>query len=76
MDGTNYPWLGGFRDVWVRAGSNVRIPRSARTPLDVKWTLNCPKFTSTKTTITVVCGGVDVTATFLSPVEVCAASNL
>ena len=28
------------------------------------------KFTSTKTIITMVCGGVDLTATFLSPIEV------
>jgi len=38
--------------------------------LDVKWSLNPPKFTSTRTTITMTCGSVDLTATFLSPIEV------
>jgi len=38
--------------------------------LDIKWTLNPSKFTSTRTIFTMTCGGVDLTATFLTPIEV------
>jgi len=67
-------WMGPGSSYAVQKGMAVCTPPSIRASLDAKSMLNPSKFTSTKTIITVTCGGVDVTATFLSPIEVCVLS--
>ena len=74
VDNIVFTWMGyppstpGQESNGVQKDVNVCIPRFA-------WVLQMDaeisKFTSTKTITTVTCGSVDVTATFLSPVEVC-----
>ena len=79
VDGTPFYWMGSSSSsVGVGVAQKdmkVRVSQPIWVTLPAKLTLNPPKFTSTKTIITVTCGGVDVTATFLSPIEVCP-SNL
>ena len=69
-DSDFFEWMGFYVNV-VQKDLIVRTPRLAWTLLDTKWTLNASKVTSTKTIVTVACGSVDVTATFLNPIEVC-----
>jgi hypothetical protein len=69
VDNDYFYWMGPGQKA-VQKDMTVRTPRLAWVLLDAKCALNPSKFTSTKTIITMTCGGVDVTATFLSPIEV------